>query len=221
MTVYILNTTILTTIGLTYRSRRIGLVEAKSMIGVEPIDTDRTLDVISGLTPVHVTTVGGPPPVVSAVGHQATAEIASQLLGRDVQVSREAIAMGPGDLAICVKLRGRAPEGSILSRAEVESIGYDLVLLTAEDPEGSSDMEHVAALLCYPDDDGTGEQRPASRRRGNYPVQAHFIVRQPVAYGGTYSEVIQEWGTDVWTVREIDAAEAARNYACTVTTSTT
>lgn len=217
VTIYILNTTILTTPGLTYRSRRIGVVEAKSMLGVETDETDRATDLAAGLTPIHVTTVPPLPAIVSAVGHQATAEIAATLLGRDVPVSREAIAMAAGDAAICVKLRTRAPEGAILTRAEVEAIGYDLVLLTAEDPERVTkfqrDMEHVAALLCYPDDDGTDEQRPASRRRGNYPVQAHFIVRQPLAYGGTYSEVIQEYGTDAWTIREINAEEAARNYA--------
>lgn len=217
MTIYILNTTILTTAGLTYRSRKIGLVEAKSMIGIDPTADDAAADQAAGLMPVHVTPVGSLPAIVSAVGHQATAEIASTLLGRDVPVSRDAIAMAAGDVAICVKLRTRAPEGSILTRAEVESIGYDLVLLTAEDPARVSqflrDMEHVAALLCYPDDDGVGEQRPASRRRGNYPEQAHFVVRRPAAYGGTYAEVIQAWGTDAWTVRELDAEEAARNRA--------
>jgi len=215
MTIYILNTTIITTPGLTYRSRRIGLVEAKSMLGVGTTDTDRATDLAAALTPVHVTTTR-PPEVVSAVGHQATAEVAAALLGREVAYSRAEVAMAPGDLAICVKLRTRAPEGKILTRAEVEAVGYDLVLLTAEDPAVAADqadlMRHVAELLCYPDDDNhDAEQHPGSRRGGCYPAEVHYVVRLPVARGATYREVTQEHGTLAWSVREVSAEEAERS----------
>lgn len=141
---------------------------------------------------------------------------AAALLGREVAYSRAEVAMAPGDLAICVKLRTRAPEGKILTRAEVEAVGYDLVLLTAEDPAVAADradlMRHVAELLCYPDDDNhDAEQHPGSRRGGHYPVQAHYVVRLPVARGATYREVVQEHGTLAWSVREISAEEAERS----------
>lgn len=216
MTIFILNTTILTTVGLTYHSRRIGLSEAKSMIGVEPTETDRATDLAAGITPVHVISVGGPAPIVSAVGHQATAEIATTLLGRDVPVSREAIMMAAGDRAICVKLRTRAMEGAILSRAEVEAVGYDLVLLWAEDPAARGRharlQDDVLALLCYSDDAGALEQPYGTRRRGRWPMQAHYIMRRPEAHGGGYVRVTQEWGTDDWAWADISVSDAAREY---------
>lgn len=66
---------------------------------------------------------------VSAVGHQATAQALSELLGINVPMNRIQAAMQTGDKAVCFKLRGRLPEGVILDRAGVEAIGYDLVLM--------------------------------------------------------------------------------------------
>lgn len=65
----------------------------------------------------------------SAIGHQATADILSDLLGRPVPVNRINYAQQPGDVAIVFKLRGRAPEGAILDRAQVEEMGYDFGIL--------------------------------------------------------------------------------------------
>lgn len=72
----------------------------------------------------------------------------------------------------------------------------------------------VAALLCYRDDVTTGEQPFATRRRGSWPMQAHFIIRRPEAHGGGYARVTQEWGTDAWEWREITAEQAVAQY-CT------
>jgi hypothetical protein len=69
-------------------------------------------------------------PFQSAIGHQATAEILTELLGVAVPVNRINYVQGVGDVAIVFKLRGRAPEGVILSRSEVEQMGYDFGLLT-------------------------------------------------------------------------------------------
>lgn len=234
MTVYLLNTTILTTPGLTYTSQYIGLVQAKSMLGLLTTDADREVDVATGRVPVDVTPVRLPE-VVSAIGHQATADIASSLLGIDVAMSREPAKMAPGDVAICVRLRTRAPEGAILTRAEVEAVGYDLVLLAAHDPgqlhAARRVVEIAAELLASPDDTvalpapGTteglaadsvalalGEQRPGTRRRGNYPAAVHYVVRRHPGYGGGYVEVLQEHGTDAWSVTQLTAAEAATRY---------
>lgn len=215
MTIYLLNTTILTTPGLTYHSKRIGLTEAKSMLGSAVTEHDVRADNAAGLTPVHVY-ADRSMTVVSAIGHAATADIASTLLGRDVLVSREAIAMQAGDLAICVKLRGRPAEGAILTREEVEAIGYDLVLLRAEDPAAGSRQhrlrDDVMALLCYPDDDSGLTQPCGTRRRGRWPMQAHYIMRRPEVYGGGYVRVTQEWGTDEWSVADISLTEAALEY---------
>lgn len=65
----------------------------------------------------------------SYVGHEATAQALSELLGVEVSVNREMYTQEVGDRALVFKLRGRLPEGKILSREELELIGYDLGLL--------------------------------------------------------------------------------------------
>lgn len=104
---FVFNTTICTTIGLTYHTRIVTPEWARRFI------RDRE--------------------VISAIGHESTAQIASIVLGRDVPVNRIAASMQAGDEAICIKLRGRPQEGVILSAEEVEAIGYDLVLMSAVD----------------------------------------------------------------------------------------
>lgn len=218
-TIYILNTTILTTPGLTYDSHVIGVTEARSMLGLVVSPSDYETDKAAGLTPIHVTTVGERPRIVSAVGHQATADIASTVLGMAVALNREPANMQAGDKAICIKLRGRPPEGTILSREQVEAIGYDLVLLEARDPAQRRAairlLEDCASLLCHADDAAAVEleQTPGSRRKGNAPMQVHFIVRRPLVHGGGYVEVTQDWGTDDWAIRELTADEARNSYA--------
>lgn len=66
----------------------------------------------------------------SAIGHASTAEILSDLLGVLVPVARIQYEQQPGEQALVFKLRGRAPEGVILDRSQIEEIGYDFGLLT-------------------------------------------------------------------------------------------
>ena len=66
----------------------------------------------------------------SAVGHQATADILTTLLGVQVPVNRQMYVQAPGETALVFKLNGRATEGVILDLAQVEEIGYTLKALT-------------------------------------------------------------------------------------------
>jgi Domain of unknown function (DUF1874) len=66
----------------------------------------------------------------SAVGHESTAEILSALLGVDVPVNRQPFSQQAGQSALVFKLNGRPPEGQILSREQLEEIGYTFKLLT-------------------------------------------------------------------------------------------
>jgi hypothetical protein len=68
--------------------------------------------------------------VLSAVGHQSTAEILSELLCFDISMNRIQFAQELGQDALVFKLKGRAPEGKVLDREEIESIGYEFGLLT-------------------------------------------------------------------------------------------
>jgi hypothetical protein len=63
----------------------------------------------------------------SHIGHESTAQIASELLRQKVEVDRR-----PWDgagIGVAIQLNGRPPEGKILSREEVEAIGYTLRLV--------------------------------------------------------------------------------------------
>ena len=64
---------------------------------------------------------------ISAVGHQSTAEIMSVVLGIPVQYNRVQVFLEPGDEAICFVLKARPLEGRVLSREELESVGYYFV----------------------------------------------------------------------------------------------
>lgn len=66
----------------------------------------------------------------SAIGHQSTAEILSELLGVSVPVNRQNYIQPPNSNAVVFKLKERAPEGAILSRPQIEKIGYEFGLLT-------------------------------------------------------------------------------------------
>jgi len=61
---------------------------------------------------------------VSAVGHPATAEVLSALLGVRVPPNRVAIQLRSGDVLIVFQISVRLAEGQILSAEEVQSL-YD------------------------------------------------------------------------------------------------
>lgn len=66
----------------------------------------------------------------SAVGHQATAEILTELLGLPVEMNRVNYIQGKGSQAIVFKLKSRIAEGVILTKTQIEEIGYEFGILT-------------------------------------------------------------------------------------------
>lgn len=66
---------------------------------------------------------------ISAIGHQSTAEIVSELLGAEVPMNRISVTPQEGDLFLCFKLNSRPPEGAILSREQIEEIGYSFCVM--------------------------------------------------------------------------------------------
>ncbi|HRC81174.1 MAG TPA: DUF1874 domain-containing protein [Sedimentibacter sp.] len=67
--------------------------------------------------------------IQSAIGHQSTAEILSELLGIDIPVNIIQYEQKTGDTAIVFKLRSKTLEGKILTREEIEEIGYEFYFL--------------------------------------------------------------------------------------------
>lgn len=66
---------------------------------------------------------------ISAIGHKATAEVISELLNIDVPLNRIDFKQEIGQKAIVLKLNKRPAEGCVLSRKEMEEIGYSLKLI--------------------------------------------------------------------------------------------
>lgn len=100
--VTILNTSILTNYG-TYSYEPLSLYEAQQLIENNSFQ--------------------------SAIGHQATADILTSLLGVTVPMNRIQYSQQTGDTALVFKLKGRAEEGKILTIAEIEAMGYEFALL--------------------------------------------------------------------------------------------
>ncbi len=68
--------------------------------------------------------------ISSAIGHAATAELMTRLLKFPVPQNRIDFVQTTEDAALVFKLKRRAPEGVVLTREELEEIGYELGLLT-------------------------------------------------------------------------------------------
>jgi len=67
-------------------------------------------------------------PFMSAVGHEATAKVLSELLGVKIPHNRIAVKMKEGDAGLHFVLRTRLPEGKVLSEEELKQLDFDLVL---------------------------------------------------------------------------------------------
>jgi uncharacterized protein yddF len=66
---------------------------------------------------------------LSAVGHESTAQILTELLETEVPLNRIQFKQQSGQKALCFKLNGRPQEGAILTAEEIEKIGYEFKLL--------------------------------------------------------------------------------------------
>lgn len=103
MIIAILNTPILTDVG-TYKLSNITLEQAQKLVNENDFD--------------------------SYIGHQATSEILSILLGTEVPMNRGQFKQEVGQKAIIFKLNSRLQEGQVLTTIqEIESIGYTFQLL--------------------------------------------------------------------------------------------
>lgn len=70
---------------------------------------------------------------LSAIGHESTATIMSELLYTEIPVNRIQYEQEKNDICIVLKLNGRPPEGKILSSKEIEEIGYTFKKLIRKD----------------------------------------------------------------------------------------
>lgn len=66
---------------------------------------------------------------ISAIGHEGTAELMSEIFGKEITMNRIQFQQQVGQKAIVFKLNERPPEGVILNRKEIEKIGYKLKIM--------------------------------------------------------------------------------------------
>ena len=66
---------------------------------------------------------------ISAIGHEGTATLVTQLTGVQIPVNRVAIRMQPGDLALVFRVLTRLPEGKVLTQEELAAIPYEFAIL--------------------------------------------------------------------------------------------
>lgn len=104
MKLALLNTSILTTEGM-YTLKDISLADAKELVRQNKYNLD------------------------SAIGHTSTAEIMSTLLDTKIAVNRQMFIQEIGQQALVFKLSGRPEEGKILTREDIEQIGYKFQIL--------------------------------------------------------------------------------------------
>jgi len=105
-TIYVLNSPILTSEGV-YRYTEISKEEAKEILSKNKY--------------------------VSAIGHEATAKMLTQLLGLKIDTNRISITMQTDDKAIVFRILTRLPEGKILTEEELKNIDYAFWLLVKEE----------------------------------------------------------------------------------------
>ncbi|MEI6706069.1 MAG: YddF family protein [Methylococcales bacterium] len=67
---------------------------------------------------------------ISAIGHEASATLLTQLLAIDIPTNRITVTMQTGDQALILRLLQRLPEGVVLTEQEMMNTPYELALLT-------------------------------------------------------------------------------------------
>jgi hypothetical protein len=96
---------------------------------------------------------------VSAVGHEGTAMVFSDILGVKVEPARVMVTLQPGDVAIVGQIanfflmNSRLPEGKVLSAEELRDFPIRWVRVTVREPVGQYHCQTCAnsfGELCQP-----------------------------------------------------------------------
>lgn len=66
---------------------------------------------------------------ISAVGHKSTSDILTSLLDVEIPMNRIEFKQEQNQVALVFKLNGRPEEGKILTKEDIESIGYKFQML--------------------------------------------------------------------------------------------
>jgi len=100
--------------------------------------------------------------IESAIGHQATAELLTTLLGAKIEFNRQKFEQRVNQLTLVLKLNDRVPEGVVLSLGDIEKIGYKFHLLLR------SFVETKENTCSKKEKDKTKDRRVLSSRKGQF-----------------------------------------------------
>lgn len=139
----------------------------------------------------------GSPSLVSAVGHQSTAEIMATLLEAPLEANRITVQPRVGDRFLCFKLEKRPPEGVILDREALEELGYGWVIMTylsAQVPEFAPEKleEELRRVNRYRVEEREALQKKIRILRGEEeapepePWSYQRALTEPRTRGGTW-----------------------------------
>jgi predicted AlkP superfamily phosphohydrolase/phosphomutase len=64
---------------------------------------------------------------ISAIGHEGTSKLLTDILGVNIPTNRTSVYFEPGDTGIHFFLKERLPEGKVLSKEELEKLQYWIV----------------------------------------------------------------------------------------------
>ena len=68
---------------------------------------------------------------LSAIGHESTAQLLSELFGKQIPVNRIDYQYQTGDVQLILRLKKRQPEGSVLNREALDKVGYSFSIIEA------------------------------------------------------------------------------------------
>lgn len=86
------------------------LVNDKAFIKVEPISIDRLKETLENGA------------VKSAISHRSTAQVLSELLGKEVEMNRINLSLRPGDILFVFQILQRPKEGQVFTEEELRQI---------------------------------------------------------------------------------------------------
>ena len=71
-----------------------------------------------------------PSQFISAIGHQSTTDLLSELLQCPIPMNRSQIVMQAGDQALVFRLLKRPPEGQVMDKQQMLTLGYTFGMLS-------------------------------------------------------------------------------------------
>jgi hypothetical protein len=97
------------------------LTTRKTTLYVEEVDEATAVNVIA--------TMKSKGELISAVGHESTAKILTEICGVEIESNRIPIKLQPKDVVIIFQLIDRLPEGKILTSDEIRALKYKFYLV--------------------------------------------------------------------------------------------